>query len=292
MSSTTSQPDAIPAHRELAEVNPPISYLEAPWQLVLNVRKHYQLVANFVSRDLQLKYRDSAFGYLWSLLEPLLLSGVYFLLYVIIGHSEHKELPLWIILGVISWGFFNRALNGSLTSLTKNEAMIKQVYFPREIFAITTVWSQMVIAMLSLLVAVPMLFYFHMVPDYLHLVMVPIALIMLALLALGVGLAGACLNVVNRDIEHLFQFLTRAGLFISPVMWTIQMAPKSRGPILHYLMWNPTVVPLEMVRSGITGTPLLIPPFFIAYSAACCVLAFVVGAMIFKRNEARVVKKL
>jgi len=279
------------SHAVLRQINQPRHFLLGPWLLWVNLRKHHYLVTNFVKRDVRLKYRNSVLGYFWSLLEPLLLAGVYFTLFTIIADNPEREYPLWVLLGVLTWGFFSRSLNGAVTSLTKNAAMIKGVYFPRELFALTTVGSHLVIAALSLLVAIPFMYYFGITPN-LYLLMVPLGLILTSLLALGIGLAMACLNAVNRDIEHFFRFVTRAGFFLSPVMWTIDMVPKSRAGMLDYLMLNPMVVPITMIRNGIDGRALGIDFSYVLYSVMFCWLSFFVGAMIFKRFEAGVVKKL
>ena len=211
---------------KLIEINKNKSFWLGPLTIWKNIREHHYLISNFIQRDLRLKYRNSLLGYFWSLLEPLMLSGVYFVLFVIIKGSPEPNYPLWVILGVIIWGHFSQSLNGSIGSLTQNSELIKQVYFPREIFAITKVGSSLVIATLGLFVAIPFMYYLDISPNK-QLLMVPLGLILVSMLALGVGLLLACLNTVNRDIEHLFRFVTRAGFFLSPVMWTIEMVPKS-----------------------------------------------------------------
>src|SRR5687767_12680134 len=100
---------------ELVEINPRVPFLAGPRQLWRNALAHRHLIANTVQRDVRLKYRDSVFGYVWSFLEPLMLSGVYFLLYVILAGKPDVRSPLWIVLGVITWQFFAKSLNDSIT---------------------------------------------------------------------------------------------------------------------------------------------------------------------------------
>ena len=262
-----------------------------PVTVLQNIREYNYLLSNFIKRDIRLKYRNSFLGYFWSLLEPLLLSAVYYLLFIIIANNPEKEYPLWVILGVITWSFFSRSLTGCIASLTKNSAMIKQIYFPRELFAINTVGSHLVIAILSLFVALPFMYHFEIAPT-IYLLMIPIGLFLASCLALGVGLLLAPLNVVNRDIEHLFRFVTRAGFFLSPVMWTVEMIPASRASVMEYLLLNPMVVPITMVRNGIEGEALSIDLFYIIYSFGFCLSSLLLGATIFKRFETEVIKKL
>ena len=100
----------------LKEKNPGKSFIMGPITVFENIRKHNYLLSNFISRDLRLKYRNSVLGYFWSLLEPLMLSGVYFILFVIIRGSPEPNYPLWVVIGVITWGHFSNSLNGSITS--------------------------------------------------------------------------------------------------------------------------------------------------------------------------------
>jgi ABC-type polysaccharide/polyol phosphate export permease len=274
----------------LVDINPPVRFLEGPIQMVRNVKDHRHLISNFIQRDIRLKYRYSALGYFWSLLEPLLLSLVYFVLFVILAGRPDPKYALWVVLGVLTWGLFSNALNDCVTVLSRNENLIKQVYIPREIFAITSVGSKLILTTLSMLVSVPLMIYFQIAPT-LYLLMVPVGLLLATMLALGIGLGIACLNVVNRDVEHFFRFVTRAGFFLTPVMWTLDMAG-SRSKVLPYLLLNPLAVPITMVRNGIDGRGLGVGTGHVVYSVVSCVLVFLLGSMVFKRFEATVVKKL
>ena len=276
------------ANHDLVEPNPRTSMLGGLWRLSTDVRTYRHLVSNFIQRDLRLKYRSSTLGYFWSILEPLLLSAVYVVLFTIVAGKPEPRYPLWVVIGVITWGFFSRSLTASLTTLTGHEGLIKQVYFPRALFALTATGSQLVMTALSLLVAIPFMIYFGIVPTV-GLLMVPAGLLLVALFAVGVGLGLACMNVVFRDIEFLFRFITRAGLYLSPVMWTVEMVPEGRAEIAHY---NPVALPITMIRNGIDGRPLAFETTHIVFSIAVCVLSFVVGVMVFQRFEADVVKKI
>jgi len=274
---------------ELVEPNPRPSFLGGVLRLFRDVRTHRQLVTNFISRDIRIKYRNSTLGYVWSILEPLLMTSIYVVLFGIIAGKPQPLYPLWVVIGVITWGYFGKVLNGSLASLTSNEGIIKQVYFPRALFALTTAGSGAVMAMLSLLVSVPFLVY-HRIPPTWQLALVPTGLVLAALFAMGFGLALACLNVVFRDTEFIARFVVRAGFYLSPVMWTFHMVPKSRASVA--ILINPMSVPITLVRNGIDGSPLGIAPGWIAYSVAVCVGMFMLGVSIFQRYEAGVVKSL
>lgn len=281
--------DGGPGLGELAEPNPRPSLVGGLGRMVRDVRRHRHLVSNFIQRDIRLKYRNSSLGYFWSILEPLLMTGVYVVLFTVIAGKPEPLYPLWVVIGVITWSFFGKALTGSLTSLTGHEGIIKQVYFPRALFSVTTTGSGAVMALLSLLVAVPFLIY-HRIPPTPALLLVPAGLLLTGLLAMGLGLALACLNVVFRDAEFIMRFVVRAGFYLSPVMWTFHMVPKSRAT--DAILLNPMAVPITMVRNGIVASPLGISSGWIVYSVAVCAAMFAVGVCIFQRYEAGVVKSL
>lgn len=275
---------------ELSEPNPSTSLVGGLVKMWRDVWRYEYLISNFVRRDLRVQYRNSALGYFWSLLDPLLLSGVYVVLFTIVAGKAQKLYPLWVIIGVLSWRFFGASLQKAISSLTGNEGTINSIYFPRCLFGVASSCSSLVMISLNLLVVVPFMIYFRIAPTG-YLLMVPLGLLLLWMLALGAGLGLACLNVGNRDVGHLAAIVVRAGLYISPVLWTVEMGQRKGGAI-DYLLLNPAAVPITMIRNGITGQRLSVSPSQIAWSVGCCVLAFVVGAVIFQRFEARVIKKL
>jgi len=274
---------------ELVEPNPQPSFLGGLPRMFRDIRTHRHLISNFISRDIRLKYRNSTLGYVWSILEPLLMTSIYVVLFGLIAGKPQPLYPLWVIIGVITWNFFGTALNGSLGTLTGNEGIIKQVYFPRILFSVTTVGSAMAMAVLSLFVSVPFLVYHH-IPPSLSLLWVPAGLLFMALFGMGMGLALAPLNVVFRDAEFILRFIVKAGFYLSPVMWTFHMVPKSRASVA--ILINPVSVPITMVRNGIDGSHLGIPTHWVVYSMAVCTAMFVFGVCIFQRYEAGVVKSL
>ena len=275
----------------LREPNPRVGYWRGGLVAVRNIWAHRGLIREFTARDVRLKYRNSSFGYLWSLLEPLLLAVVYVVLFTLIAHRPDRTFPLAVVLGVISWGFFGQALNKAQVSLTNNASLIQNIYFPREVFAIAGVMAQLVISSLSLLVAVPFMIYLGLPPTW-HLLYVPIGMALITMLALGLGMGTAGYNVLNRDIEHFSRFVIRAGMYVSPVMWTVHTLAETRAAALKYLLLNPVAVPMTLIGDGVMGrTPALGWGHF-AYAVAFAVLALLWGLATFRRMEGVVVKKL
>lgn len=285
--------DDKPAPRvlRLTEVNPQVPFWGGPLEVLRNLRAHRHLAGNIIARDVRLKYRDSTLGYVWSLLEPLMLAAIYYFLYVVLSHAKDPKQPLWIILGVITYQTFSKTLTSAMVCLSKNESMIKQIYFPRELFAVTSAGSEYVLGMLSLVVIAPLMIYYGIAPSV-YLLLIPFGMALASMLGLGIGLLLAPLNVLYRDVEHLMKFVTRVGVFLSPVLWTIEMTPKNRTVLLHYVLYNPLTLPISLVRDGVSGRLPPMPALAVATSLASAIFVLLLGAAIFKRYEARVIKKL
>ena len=277
----------------LSIVNPPCSIFNAFPKGISNLWGHRNLIRSFAARDISQRYRNSIIGYFWTILEPLLLSLVYYTLFIIIAGGAEERLPLWIIIGVVTWQYFSKSLNESVNCLTSNKNMIKQIYFPREVFAVSKVISQLVVTTMSLFVAIPFLLYLEITPTW-QLIFIPISLSIVTLQVLGVGWLLAVPNVHHRDISHLIRFITRAGFFISPVMWQIRMLLEKDGAAkyLDYVYLNPMVAPLELMRSAFDGTEIPLPNWAIAWSLGFAVAVFYIGLTVFKKSEFKVVKRL
>ncbi len=277
---------------ELREQNPEISFFAGPIACIQTMFNDWYLIRNLVKKDLRARYKRAALGYGWTFLEPFLLSAVYYALFTILAGNPEKLYSMWVLLGVIVWGHFSRSLQGTVACLSRGGGLIKQVYFPREILAFSPVLAQLVVAMLSLTAVIPVMLYLGVTPTS-SLWMVAAGLVLTTMIAMGVGMLVAPLNAISEDVGHLFRFITRAGFFVSPVMWTYEMMlSRASGQWIDIVMLNPMVVPLTLVRHGIDGTPLTLEMNHILYSIGFAVLSLYIGAAVFKRWEARVVKYL
>jgi len=247
------------------------------------------LLGQLTKREIAARYRQSALGLSWSIIEPILLAMTYYFLFSMLRGNTDQMYAVWILLGVLIWGCFAKTLMGVVVSLSANSTTIQAVYFPRVIHPCVKMLSNIRITVLSCSVIVPIMIIGDL-PFTIHLIWVFVAIIMAGLLGFGFGLIFAPLNCSNRDMEHLFRFVTRAGFFLSPVMWTIDMAlEKGWGELT---LFNPMAVPLTLVRDGVSGTAPSIELAWIGYSFAFLLVSWIIGAYVFERNQAEAVKYL
>ena len=276
----------------LVEPNPKVSLVNGLLAFIQTFFAKWYLIKNLVKKDLRAKYKRAYLGYAWTFIEPFLLSAVYFILFTIIAGRPEPNYSLYVIIGVIVWGHFGRSLQATVNSLTNAGNLIKNVYFPREIFAIAPVFTNLVISLLSFTAIIPVMIYLDVTPNH-TIWMVPVGLFLATILAMGVGLMMAPINAISQDISHLFKFIVRAGFFVSPVMWTYEMMlERASGAWLDLVMLNPMVIPITMVRHGIDGTPVEFETLHLVYAVSFAVFSLILGSSIFKRCEAKVVKYL
>ena len=256
---------------------------KAPVINISTIFKHRFLVRNLVRREIRGRYRNAMLGYTWTVLEPLLLASVYYFLFVMLAGNPDKMYPIWVLLGVIIWGCFGRSLSG-------NAQTIHLVYFPRIIFPTTSMIGNIVISMMSCLVIIPIMIAYEL-PVTVHLILIPLSVLFSGFLGIGLGMLVAPLNCMQRDVEHLFRFIVRAGFFLSPVMWTYEMALE-RGMFGEMVLFNPMVVPLTMARHGLAGESIGIPWIGVFGSIGFGIVMWIFGSYIFNKYEAGAVKHL
>jgi len=277
----------------MVEQNPSVPFLTGPRQFFRTLFEEAYLIRNLVRRDIKSRYSRAMIGFGWTFLEPLLLSIVYYALFTIIAGTPDRLYPLHVITGVIVWGHFGKSLQASVGSLTKGKNLIKQVYFPREILAISPVLAQFWISCTALLAVIPVMLYLDVRPNVQIFWMIPLGLFLATILALGIGMLVAPLNAMSEDVQHLFRFIVRAGFFVSPVMWTYEMAAsRASGDWLGVILLNPMVTPITLVRKGLDGSELTIPLEYLMYSTGFAIGALFLGIAVFKKWEAKVVKYL
>jgi ABC-type polysaccharide/polyol phosphate export permease len=270
------------------------SFIKSPFKLISNLLNYKYLVKNLVNRDLNQKYNNAILGYVWTLLEPALLASVYYVLFIIIANHTEPNYPMWVLIGVIGWGMFSRILNGTVNSLTTNSGMIKQSNIPMEVYSFSLATTQLVITVISMLIVVPFMVQLEIAPST-NLWMLPVSILCLMITAWGFGLIFASANVIFPDVAHLFRFITKAGFFVSPVMWTYEMLIERAGSDSIYFdiaMLNPVVVPLTCMRHSIEGTVPSFELIHVIYAAIFPIISYIIGSIIFTKYSRGVVTRL
>lgn len=213
---------------------------------------HRELLYFLVWRDLKVRYKQTALGVAWVVLQPLLMTMIFT---VVLGKlvrvpSNNIPYPLFAYAGLMLWTFFSGAVSITGNCLVGSAHLITKVYFPRLIIPIASIVARLVDLAVVFLILFGLLLYYRIQPS-LHLLMTPLLILLLALLALAFGLWTSAVNVKYRDVGLALPVLIQLWMFASPVVYGLNIVPQKWQ--LAYSL-NPLVGILEGFRAALFGT--------------------------------------
>ena len=242
--------------------------------------RYMPLLRELVVRDLKIKYRRSFLGYIWSLLNPLLMMTIMSLVFSYMFRFTIPNYPLYLICGHTLWSFFSESTNVAMTSVIYNGALIRKVYIPKYIFPVSRVFSCFVTMSFSL-AAILIVMLVTRVPLTWNLLLFPIPLILLLLFCMGVGMVLSALAVYFRDMLHLYSVVVMAWMYLTPIFYPVSALPEGVAflirfnPMYHYLTFF-----REVVLYG-TFPPALHWVGCFGFSA----LSLAVGVLVFRKLQ-------
>lgn len=259
-----------------------------------DVYRYRELFGNLFRRDFHAKYKGSVLGVAWSLLNPLVLLGVYLLVFGVIFPSKTPHYPLYVLSGLACWTFFATSMQSAARSLVDSAELIKKVRFPRQLVALSMVGTQAVT--FAVLVVVLIVLSLILVPDARPYVFLSIPLaVLFAAEVLGLALAVGCLNVLFRDVEHVLAAALLPWFFVTPILWsssTLGDRAERHQALLNLLHWaNPVAPPIFAIRDAIWSghAPHLSD---VVYLVAAAVVALALGALVFRSVDDRIAVEL
>lgn len=243
--------------------------------------KHRDIAYFLVWRDLKVRYKQTAFGAGWAILQPVLLMLVFS---AFLGRIEGigapgVPYPLFVLTGLVPWTLFSQSLNGASNSLVNNQNLISKVYFPRLLLPLSAVASFIIDFLIAAAVLLVVMLLFGRVPP-LTFLWVPILGIFTVVAALAVGLWLAAINVRYRDVKHAIPFLIQLWLFASPVVYSGDLVPQQLRVVFSL---NPMTGVIDAFRWATLGGQW--PDTTIIISAAATLAALVGGLAYFRRVE-------
>lgn len=251
---------------------------------IWNVRS---LILTLSIYDVKLRYKNSILGFVWTFLEPLLMLTVLFFVFTNVIKSDIDNYPLYLLLGLIMWYMFSRATNMGLVSLTDKAHIIQKIYIKKEALVISSCITAFIMMIFEFAVFGVFLIVFQFIPP-MTIVLLPVILLEIFILSLGVSFLLSILNVYFKDIRFIWQVVMQAGFFITPIIYTLEMFPENIRVILEL---NPMAHIISISHNLILyGTPVDINSVY--YLLATTFVIFVLGYVVFRRNEAKIVEDL
>jgi ABC-2 type transport system permease protein len=254
-------------------------------------RRNRILLRELVVTDFKLRYQGSVLGYAWSLLKPLFLFAIMYVVFgllVKLGSIEHYA--VYLLLGIVLWTFFAEATNQGLSSIVSRGDVIRKVNFPKYIIVLSTTISALVNLVLNLVI-VAVLMIFNGVELHLSALLLPFYIVEIYILALGLAFFLSALNVKFRDTSHIWEIVMQAAFYATPIIYPLSIVVEKSEMVAKFLMLNPVAQAIQDARYSLithdtttiwslfrNGWYALIPFMVVA-------IVFIIGTLYFKKHS-------
>jgi len=250
------------------------------------VWEYRELLYFLVWRDVKVRYKQTALGVAWVILQPLISMVVFSLLFgqLLKVPSGEVPYPIFAYAALLPWNYFAASLTRSSTSLVGSAHLITKVYFPRLVIPISGVLSGLVDFAVAFLVLVGLMIYYGIAPTW-AVVWLPAFLLLALATALGVGMWLSALNVRYRDVNYLVPFLVQVWMYLTPVVYGTTLIPER---FRFLLALNPMTGVVEGFRWALLGRRLAearAPGPLLAVSVGISLVILVSGAIFFRSTE-------
>lgn len=242
------------------------------------------------TRDLKVRYTTSALGYLWSVIDPLLMAGIYWFVFTLIiphGRAGQEPYIVFLLSAMLPWNWFSGNVSDATRAFRSEAKLIRSVKIPRSIWILRQIASKGI----EFLISLPILAFFALItlkaPVLESLIYLPLALLLQIVLTVGLNLMIAPASVFLRDIERVVKLATRLLIYAAPVIYSFKIG----NPALHFLYGlNPVVGFLELYRACFF--PDVLDWMYVLESAIVSAILFAVGTVVFRRSVPRVLKEI
>lgn len=201
-----------------------------------------EMIFSLVRRELRGRYKGSVLGFLWTFVNPLLQLCVYTLVFSVILKSNIDKFYLFLFVGLIPWIFFSSSLTGGAGSILASKDMVKKIYFPREILPIAYVTSAFVNMLFCFIVIFAVVLVSGVHISIKGLLCLPIIMLVEYILALGGALLTSGLTVYFRDLEYILGIITMAWMYLTPIMYSVDIVPERLRPLFNLNPMTPIIV--------------------------------------------------
>jgi lipopolysaccharide transport system permease protein len=237
----------------------------------------------FTWRDIKIKYKQTALGFAWAILQPLLMMVIFTFFFgrALNIPSQSIPYPVFVFSGLLLWNTFASGLTSSANSMVNNAQIIKKIYFPRLIIPVSSILVALFDFLMAFILFVPLLLFYRQPVSITVLWAWPAALLLTVMATLGPGCLLSALNVKYRDFRYVIPFLVQVLFFLTPVIYPVNLLTY---PVLQYLLvCSPMYAAVELFRYPLTNAELNLS--FIAISITSAFAFLFLGIIYFKRTE-------
>ena len=260
-------------------IEPRKGYIHVGWRELWAARELFYFLA---WRDLKTRYAQTAIGAGWAIMQPLLSTFIFTLVFSYLAKvpSDGLPYPLFAFAAILPWSLFARSLERSTLSVVTEGSLIKKVYFPRLIIPIAATFINLVDFAVGLLILIGMMWWYQVVPPW-TIIFLPLFIAIALATALSVSMWLSALNVKYRDVASVVPLMTQLWMFASPVLYPASLVPES---LRFYYGFNPMAGVIEGFRWAVLGKAA--PDWgMVAISVGVVIILLLGGILFFRRVE-------
>lgn len=257
------------------------------YRYIKALKENRSLIMAFATGELKNRYRNSVLGFVWSILEPLILLSVLYIVFTSLLKSEIPNFPVYLLLGLIMWNFIAKSTTMGLHSISSKGSLLSNVYFQRAIPALSSNITGLMMLGLEFIVFAFFLVGFGIVPST-TILLLPYLVFLVFLISLGLSLPLSVLNVLYKDVQFIWTIVLGVGFFVHPIVYSVSMLPQN---VHEKFTLIPTVRIFDMIHNVVIFGN--IPPLndFI-YVTIFAFITLGVGYAIYRTFESKIVEDL
>lgn len=251
----------------------------------LQKRYHYAMVVfkELVKTDFQLRYQGSFLGMVWSVLKPLMLFAVMYVVFVkFLKFSDGTPtFPISLLCGTCLWSFFSESTSMGMRAIVDRGDLLRKIHFPNYIIVASTTMGSMISLGINLVVVILFGFFAHAHYTW-RILLVPLSIIQLYCLGLGVALLLGSLYVYFRDVAHIWEVVLQAMFYATPIIYPISMVAQNKefSWAADILMLNPTTQTIMDIRHNLLSPEYVPTVWTMVDNKLLCLLPYVLSALI------------
>lgn len=201
-----------------------------------------EMIKSLVKKDLRGRYKSSFLGFLWTFINPLCQIIIYTIVFSVIMRSGIEKFYLFLIVGMIPWLFFSSSISSGSVSVVSQQDLVKKIFFPREVLPIAFVTSCFINMLFCFVIVFVVVAISGIGFSIKALLFLPIVMLVEYIMALGITMITSACTVYVRDLEHIMGIITMAWIYMTPIMYSIDMVPESIRPIFYVNPMTPIIM--------------------------------------------------
>lgn len=244
----------------------------------MKIQHYIDIIIVLTQKELKVKYKNSFFGYLWSIAHPLAFAFVFLVAFKIVMRVEIEDYALFLIAGLFPWQWFSNSVSAAPWVFLGNASIIKKVNFPRNLMPFTQVFQDMIHFILAIPVIVVFLFIYHKSPSLSWFYGIPILLLIQFLITYGIALMVASTNLFFRDLERLTVVFVTLLFYFTPIIYPEKMIPEKYKQLINLNPLSPLMI--NWRNLFLNGT---LESFSLSVSLGYALLAFAISYVVYRK---------